>query len=82
MVECGGRCSIETGVLGDCADHECRHGRLPFDRTLACGCWYEEGAVALALTRPVAEQLISHRALARFESSTRVPAAFRPHGSI
>ncbi|HET6865893.1 MAG TPA: hypothetical protein VFH80_08215 [Solirubrobacteraceae bacterium] len=27
MVECGGRCPIEAGVLGRLADHECRHGR-------------------------------------------------------
>jgi hypothetical protein len=33
MVECGGRCPIEAGVLGRLADHQCRHGRLPFDRT-------------------------------------------------
>jgi len=31
--ECGGRCPIEVGVLGRLADHECRHGRLPRDRT-------------------------------------------------
>ena len=39
MADCGGRCPIEAGVLGRLADHECRHGRLPFDRTPACGCW-------------------------------------------
>src|SRR5437764_1944157 len=31
MDECGGRCPIEAGVLGRLADHECRHGRLPYD---------------------------------------------------
>jgi hypothetical protein len=51
MAECGGRCPIEAGVLGRLADHECRHGRLPRDRTPACGCWPEEGAVVLALSR-------------------------------
>jgi hypothetical protein len=51
MGECGGRCPIEAGVLGRLADHECRHGRLPFDRTRVCGCWPEEGAAVLALQR-------------------------------
>ena len=49
MAACGGRCPIEAGVLGRLADHECRHGRLPFDRTSACGCWTGEGAGVLAL---------------------------------
>ena len=49
MAECGGRCPIEAGVISRLADHECRHGRLPFDRTPACGCWSEEGAMVLAL---------------------------------
>jgi hypothetical protein len=52
IVECGGRCPIEAGALGRLADHECRHGRLPFDSTPACGRWPEEGAVVLALPRP------------------------------
>ena len=52
MVECGGRCPIEAGTLGRLADHGCRHGRLPFDSTPACGCWREEGAVVLALASP------------------------------
>jgi hypothetical protein len=43
MAECGGHGPIEAGVLGRLADHECRHGRLPFDRTPACGCWPQEG---------------------------------------
>jgi hypothetical protein len=47
--ECGGRCPIEAGVLGRLADHECRHGRLAFDRRPACGCWIEEGAAVIAL---------------------------------
>jgi hypothetical protein len=49
MAQCGGRCPIEAGVLGRLADHECRHGRLPFDRTAARGCWPQEGAAVLAL---------------------------------
>jgi hypothetical protein len=48
---CGGRCPIEAGVVGRLAEHECRHGRLPFDRTPVCGCWPEEGAAVLALPR-------------------------------
>ena len=48
-----GSCPIEAGTLGRLADHECRHGRLPFDRTAACGCWPQEGAAVLTLpTRP------------------------------
>jgi len=49
MVDCGGRCPIETGMIGRLADHECLHGRLPFDRTPAWGCWPQEGATVLAL---------------------------------
>lgn len=45
-----GSCPIEAGTLGRLADHECRHGRLPFDHTAACGCWPEERAAVLALT--------------------------------
>ena len=62
MAECGGRCPIEAGVLGQLADHECRHGRLPCDRTAPCGCWAEEGAVVLALARPVEEPRVGRRA--------------------
>jgi hypothetical protein len=62
MLECGGRCPIEAGVLGRFTDHECRHGRLPFDRTRPCGWWPNDGAVVLALPWPVEEQLISRRA--------------------
>jgi FAD binding domain len=51
MAECGGRCPIEAGVLGRLADHECRHGQLPGDRTPACGCWPLEGAAILGLPR-------------------------------
>jgi hypothetical protein len=51
MAEYGGRCPIEAGLLGRLADHECWHGRLPFDRTPACGCWPEEGAAVLSLSR-------------------------------
>jgi hypothetical protein len=57
IAKCGRRCPIEAGVLGRLADHECPHGRLPFDRTRPCGCWTEEGAVVLALTRRVEERL-------------------------
>ena len=45
----GGRCPIEAGLICRLADHECRHGRLAFDRTAPCGCWPEEGAVVRAL---------------------------------
>jgi hypothetical protein len=45
----GGRCPIEAGVAGRLADHECRCGRLPFDRTPPCGCWPQEQAAILAL---------------------------------
>lgn len=49
----GGACPIEAGVIGRLADHECRHGRLPGDRTRPCGCWPEERAAVIALpTRP------------------------------
>jgi hypothetical protein len=54
MARCG-RCPIEAGLLGRLADLECRHDRLPFDSTPACGCWPEEGAAVLTLpARPVA----------------------------
>lgn len=62
MATCGGRCPIEAGVIGRLADHECRHGRLPRDRTPPCGCSPEEGAVLLALSWPVEEPLIRRRA--------------------
>jgi hypothetical protein len=62
MAECGGRCPIEAGLLGRLADHECHHGRLAFDRTLACGCWPEEGAVLRALPRPRTTSDSSRRA--------------------
>jgi hypothetical protein len=52
IVQGADSCPIEAGALGRLADHECRHGRLPFDPTAACGCWPEEGAVVLALPRP------------------------------
>lgn len=62
MAECGGRCPIEAGVLGRLADHECRHGRLAFGRTPACGCWSDEGAPVLALTRPAEARVVGRRA--------------------
>lgn len=40
----GGVCPIEAGVLGFLADNECGHGRLPTDRSPACGCWPGERA--------------------------------------
>jgi hypothetical protein len=45
----GGRCPIEAGLICRLADHECRHGRLAFDRTAPCGCWPAEGAVVRPL---------------------------------
>lgn len=62
MAECGGRCPIESGALGRLADYECRHGRLPHDRTPPCGCWPGEGAVVVALSRSVEEPLVGRRA--------------------
>ena len=52
MAECGGHCPIEAAVLGRLADHECRHGRLRYDRTPPCGCWREEGAAVIVLSTP------------------------------
>jgi hypothetical protein len=60
--KCGGCCPIEAGLLGRLADCECRHGRLAFDRTAACGCWPEECAIVSALCGPVEEQPIDPRA--------------------
>ncbi len=71
MAEGGGRCPIEAGVLGRLADHECGHGRLAFDRTPPCGCWGEEGAVVLALARPLEEHVASHRAQAHRRTADR-----------
>lgn len=34
-----GQCPIEAGLVGNLADNECRHGRLPNDRSPECGCW-------------------------------------------
>jgi hypothetical protein len=59
---CGGRCPLEAGVLGRLADHECRHGRLAFDRTPPCGCWPAEGAAVLALPRRAAPPIHEKRA--------------------
>ena len=44
-----GACPIEAGVIARLADHECAHGRLPRDRTAACGCWPQEGAIVIDL---------------------------------
>ena len=51
-----GCCPIEAGLLGRLADHECTHGRLPGDRTATCGCWPQENAPVVALTRRVRAQ--------------------------
>jgi hypothetical protein len=59
---CGGRCPVEAGVLGRLADHECRHGRLAFDRTPPCGCWPAEGAAVLALPHRAATPTRGQRA--------------------
>ena len=45
----GGRCPIEAGLICRLADHECRHGRLAFDRSAPCGCWPAEGGVVCPL---------------------------------
>ena len=45
----GGACPIEAGLLGQLADHECAHGRLPGDRTPKCGCWPQETATVIPL---------------------------------
>jgi hypothetical protein len=62
MLECGERCPIEAGVVGRLADNECRHGRLPLDRTSPCGCWPEEGALMLSLRRAAEQNVSSRRA--------------------
>ena len=62
MAACGGRCPIEAGALARLADHECRHGRLPFDRTTACGCWPQEGAALIVMPRPRTAHSPSRRA--------------------
>jgi hypothetical protein len=56
MAECGGGCPIEAGAIGRMADHECRHGRLPFDPTPACGCCPQEGG-AVSRAAPRADTL-------------------------
>ena len=44
MAAAGG-CPIEAGTMLRLADNECRHGRLPLDRSAPCGCWVDiEGA--------------------------------------
>lgn len=32
-------CPIELGLIGNLADNECKHGRLPSDRSPQCGCF-------------------------------------------
>ena len=49
LVHTGGVCPIEAGVIGRLADNECKHGRLPGDRTPKCGCWPAELAPIIAL---------------------------------
>ena len=58
----GGSCPIEAGLLGRLADHECPHGRLPYDRTPSCGCWPQEGAAVLALPARPTEDDAERRA--------------------
>ena len=62
MAECGGRCPIEAGALAKLADHECRHGRLPFDRSPVCGCWSQEGGAVVTLSRQRASSNSGRRA--------------------
>ena len=62
MVRGGGPCPIEAGALGRLADHECRHGRLPFDRTAQCGCWPQEGAAVVPLPARLAGPRAGERA--------------------
>ena len=62
VADCGGRCPIEAGVLGRLADHECRHGRLPYDCTPACGCWPQEGAAVIILSLPRPARASGHAA--------------------
>ena len=62
MLECGERSPIEAGVVGRLADNECRHGRLPLDRTSPCGCWPEAGAPVLSLPRSAEQNVSSRRA--------------------
>jgi hypothetical protein len=62
MAKCGGRCPIEAGAIGRLADHECQHGRLPFDRTPACGCWPQEGAAVVILPAPRSAGISSREA--------------------
>jgi len=52
MVDRYGCCPIEWGLIGNLADHECEHGRLPGDPSPACGCWSEAMVVKLRPTRP------------------------------
>jgi hypothetical protein len=56
MRHAGGCCPIEAGLLGRLADHECAHGRLPGDSTAKCGCWPQENAPVVALSRRVRPQ--------------------------
>jgi hypothetical protein len=35
-------CPMEAGLVGRLSDNECAHGRLPGDRSPACGCWGAE----------------------------------------
>ena len=48
--------------LGTACDHECRHGRLPFDRSPVCGCWPQEGGAVVTLPRQRASATSSRRA--------------------
>jgi hypothetical protein len=60
--QAGGACPIEAGVICRLADHECRHGRLPGDRTPSCGCWPQEGAAVIPLRTARARRAPKQRA--------------------
>ena len=47
-------CPVEAGFIGDLADHECQHGRLPGDKGPSCGCWPEEELTLFTLPQKVA----------------------------
>ena len=61
----GGACPLEVGTLGRLADHECRHERLPFDRTPTCGYWPQEGAELALFPTPRRARASGPRVLSR-----------------
>lgn len=67
-----GGCPIELGVVGNLADNECEHGRLPGDPGVRCGCWGERSArvkrlAARMRTRPPAMPATAAEQLAAVE---------------